>query len=99
MEAAYILHLNQNSPSKLAVGLNQKKLLFLQGERDYQVPKSELFLWQNALKNNPNASFELYPKLNHLGLEGDKASVPSEYEVAGNIPEYVIKRIARFVLY
>lgn len=99
LEAAYIVHLNQNSPSKLVGGLNQKKLLFLQGERDYQVPKSELVLWQNALKNNPNASFELYPKLNHLGLEGDKASVPSEYEVPGNLPEYFIKRIARFVLY
>lgn len=99
LELAYILHLNQNSPSKLIGGLNQKKLLFIQGERDYQVPKSELFLWQNALKNNPNASFELYPKLNHLGLEGDKPSEPSEYEVPGNLPEYFIKRIARFVLY
>jgi dienelactone hydrolase len=99
MEAAYLLYLNQNAPRKLASGLNPKKLLFIQGERDYQVPKSELILWQNALKNNPNASFELYPKLNHLGLEGDKASEPSEYEVPGNLPEYLIKRIARFVLY
>jgi dienelactone hydrolase len=99
LNAAYLLHLESNSPAKLISKVQNKPLLFIQGGRDYQVRPSEMELWQKALAKNPKAIFELYPKLNHLGLEGEGVSLPEEYNLAGNVPEEVILRIARFVLY
>ncbi|OYU96986.1 MAG: hypothetical protein CFE21_01470 [Bacteroidetes bacterium B1(2017)] len=99
ISAAYLMYLNQNSPQKLSLNLNQKKVLFIQGGRDYQVPPSELEKWKQALKANTQADFEVYPVLNHLGLEGKGKSKPEEYESPGNVPEEVINRMVRFVLY
>jgi dienelactone hydrolase len=99
LTAAYLIHLNENCPEKLSAYINNKRLLFVQGGRDYQVPPSEMDKWKLALKNNTQADFALFPKLNHIGLEGKGISKPSEYEVQGNVPEEVILKITRFVLY
>jgi len=74
------------------------KILILQGERDYQVTMEDFQLWKNVLKNNSRVSFISYPKLNHLFLEGEGPSYPSEYQVQGYIPDYVIKDIADWIL-
>jgi len=98
ISAKYLLHLNENGPAQLISGLNQKPILVLQGERDYQVPSSELLLWRQGLKDNSQAEFELFPLLNHLGLEGKGKSLPAEYQIRGNLPQYLIRRISGFVL-
>ena len=43
-------------------------------------------------------SVQKYPKLNHFFTEGDgELSLPSEYEIPANVPEYVIQDIITWV--
>ena len=71
-------------------------MLFLQGERDYQVPMIDYRLWRQLLGERSNVTFRSYPKLNHLFLEGDGDSTPLEYSIEGHVPQYVALDIARF---
>ncbi len=76
----------------------EKPILVLQGERDYQVsPKTDYEGWKKAFEGKSNAEFKLYPKLNHMYMEGEGQSTPVEYYVNGNIPQYVINDIAGFI--
>ncbi|PES25360.1 alpha/beta hydrolase [Bacillus anthracis] len=77
----------------------KEPLLILQGARDYQVTvKNEYTKWQEGLSNRRNVQFNEYPKLNHFFTEGDgELSLPSEYEIPANIPEYVIQDIIKWV--
>jgi triacylglycerol esterase/lipase EstA (alpha/beta hydrolase family) len=97
LTASYLVHLNDNSPEKLNSYINKKRVLFIQGGRDYQVPPSELDKWKLAMKGNTQAEYALFPKLNHIGLEGKGISKPSEYDVPGNVPEEVVLRIVKFI--
>lgn len=73
-------------------------ILVLQGERDYQVSAQKDFeAWKKAFGGNPNAEFKLYPKLNHMYTEGVGDSLPDEYYVSKNIPQYVINDISSFI--
>lgn len=75
-----------------------KPILVLQGERDYQVsPKTDYEGWKKAFEGKSNVQFKLYPKLNHMYMEGEGQSTPVEYYVNGNIPQYVINDIAGFI--
>lgn len=75
-----------------------KPMLVLQGERDYQVSvKIDFEGWKKALSGNQQAEFKLYPKLNHMYTEGEGDSLPKEYYVSANIPQYVIDDISAFV--
>lgn len=73
-------------------------ILIMQGLRDYQVTPREYKIWQHKLHKKNNVSFKSYAKLNHLFLEGKGTSYPGEYEIQGNIPQYVISDIAQWVL-
>ncbi|COG44981.1 Predicted dienelactone hydrolase [Streptococcus pneumoniae] len=77
----------------------KEPLLILQGARDYQVTvKDEYTKWQKGLSNRGNVQFKKYPKLNHFFTEGDgELSLPSEYEIPANVPEYVIQDIITWV--
>ncbi|PFE27498.1 alpha/beta hydrolase [Bacillus anthracis] len=77
----------------------KEPLLILQGSRDYQVTvKNEYTKWQEGLSNRRNVQFNEYPKLNHFFTEGDgELSLPSEYEIPANVPEYVIQDIIKWV--
>jgi hypothetical protein len=82
------------------VAKTQKEpLLILQGARDYQVTKKDEFTrWQEGLSHRNNVQFKEYPKLNHVFTEGEgELSLPSEYEVPKNVPEYVIHDIVKWV--
>ncbi|MDC2865351.1 alpha/beta hydrolase family protein [Bacillus sp. BP-3] len=77
----------------------KEPLLILQGARDYQVTvKNEYTKWKERLSNRRNVQFKEYPKLNHFFTEGDgELSLPSEYEIPANVPEYVIQDIITWV--
>ncbi|PFU52477.1 alpha/beta hydrolase [Bacillus thuringiensis] len=77
----------------------KEPLLILQGARDYQVTvKEDYTKWQEGLSNRGNVQFKEYPKLNHFFTEGDgELSLPSEYEIPANVPEYVIQDIIKWV--
>lgn len=72
-------------------------VLILNGERDYQVMPKEFAEWQKQLEGHKNISFKLYPKLNHLFLEGEGKPGPAEYEHPGHVPQYVIDDLVKFI--
>lgn len=74
-------------------------LFILQGARDYQVTKQEEFSrWQEGLSHRSNVTFKEYPKLNYAFTEGEGSlSLPSEYMIPANVPEYVIEDIAKWI--
>lgn len=88
-----VLNYNQAATAK---GL-KIPVLIMNGARDYQVPEKEFNAWKKELAGKPNVQFMLYPKLNHLFLEGDRRSEPAEYELPGHIPQYVIDDLAKFI--
>ena len=73
-------------------------ILILQGERDYQVTMKDFHIWEETLVDNKKAKFISYPRLNHLFMEGEGPSYPSEYMVEGHIPDYVIRDIVEWIL-
>ncbi|MBN1569441.1 MAG: dienelactone hydrolase family protein [Acidobacteria bacterium] len=75
----------------------RRPILILQGERDYQVTMNEFELWKSGLQDYEDVTFKSYPKLNHLFLEGEGKSLPSEYDKPGHIPDYVSADIADYV--
>lgn len=73
-------------------------ILVLQGERDYQVLETKDFeSWKTALKGRSNAAFKLFPKLNHLFIEGEGKSSPQEYMIEGHVMEDVVNTIAQWI--
>ncbi len=92
----YWLDLRDSYPPDAAKSLKQR-LLFLQGERDYQVTMADFQNWQKALAGKTNVEFKSYPKLNHLFLEGEGKSAPAEYQTAGHVAAYVIDDLVNWM--
>ena len=65
-------------------------IYILHGERDYQIPMTDYNLWKKELADKKNVQIKLYPKLNHMFQEGEKKSVPDDYDKQANVPQYVI---------
>jgi fermentation-respiration switch protein FrsA (DUF1100 family) len=70
-------------------------MLFLQGEKDYQVTMKDFNLWKSALSGKKNAQFISYPGFYHLFMPGE--GKPQDYEKPGNISEQVIADIAKWI--
>ena len=94
--ASYWLDLRGYDPPADAAKLKMR-LLVLQGERDYQVTVADFEKWKAALAGRANATFKLYPALNHLFLAGTGPSLPPEYSVPGHVPADVIRDIADWI--
>ncbi len=92
----YWIDLKNYNPVETVKKLNIP-VLILQGERDYQVTLDDFNGWKRELSSLNNFEFKLYPKLNHLFMEGEGKSTPEEYNKEGHIPEYVIKDIADWI--
>ncbi len=96
MPASYWKDLNDYHQLEVAKSLTCP-ILILQGERDYQVTMEDFALWKKALDQNTNVTFQSFPNLNHLYMEGKGKSIPSEYSQVGTIPAYVTKDIADWI--
>lgn len=94
---AYWLDLHAHDPVAEAKLLKQP-LLILQGGRDYQVTVAQFEDWKKGLAGSTNATFKLYPDLNHLFISGEGKSAPQEYEKEGHVAEEVVSDIASWVL-
>jgi len=94
---AYLLDLKGYDPLAAAKRL-AIPMLFLQGERDFQVTMTDFDLWKTALGGRSNATFRTYPALNHLFLAGEGKSSPAEYRVAGNVSAEAVSGIANWLL-
>jgi hypothetical protein len=94
---AYLLDLKGYDPLAAAKRL-AIPMLFLQGERDFQVTMKDFDLWKSALGGRSNATFLTYPALNHLFMAGEGKSTPAEYRVAGNVSAEAVSGIANWLL-
>jgi hypothetical protein len=93
----YWLDLQGYNPPEVAKKLKQP-ILILQGKRDYQVTMNDFQRWKEALASQKDVEFKVYPKLNHLFMEGEGKSTPREYyEKPGNVAEIVIDDIANWI--
>jgi hypothetical protein len=73
-------------------------LLFLQGDRDYQVTVAQdLDVWLKGLKGRPGVTVVQFPKADHLFLDGSGPPTPADYEKPGHIDPKVIAAIAAWV--
>jgi dienelactone hydrolase len=96
VHAAYWLDLRDYDPAEMARSLKQP-MLILQGQRDYQVTMEDFDGWKRALSSREDVQFKLYPKCNHLFVEGEGQSTPAEYQEPGNVAETVIDDIAKWI--
>ncbi|MGZ5515257.1 MAG: alpha/beta fold hydrolase, partial [Candidatus Aminicenantales bacterium] len=94
---AYWLDVRGYDPAETAKAV-RKPMLFLQGQRDYQVQTADLENWKKALGGRKDVEFHLYPKLNHLFYEGEGIITPLEYmQKHGSVAPYVIDDIANWI--
>lgn len=73
-----------------------KPTLVLNGSRDYQVPPSEVELWEDVL--DPTITeLHVIDGVNHLMIRGEGDPNPSEYYEPGHVDEEVINLIVDFL--
>ena len=94
--AEYWLDLRGYNPPAVAKEL-EHPMLILQAERDYQVTMACFEGWRKELGARQNVQMKVYPKLNHLFIEGEGRSTPSEYANGGNVAEEVVVDIAAWI--
>ncbi len=92
----YWLDLRAYHPAELAQR-ETRPMLFLQGERDYQVTMEDFRVWEKSLSGRPNVVFKSYKKLNHLFISGQGRSTPDEYATAGHVDGSVVADIAQWI--
>ncbi len=94
---SYWLDLRGYDPPAVAAALDVP-MLILQGARDYQVTTDDFDNWKKALGGKSAVEFRLYPKLNHLFMEGRGFPTPDEYtRVHASVAPYVLDDIATFI--
>jgi dienelactone hydrolase len=96
MSAAWWRSMSAHDPIATARGLAMP-MLVLHGGRDYQVTADDFEGWRTGLAGRDDVVFRLYPRLNHLFLDGDAPSMPSEYLKAGHVDEAPIADIAAWI--
>ncbi|MFI5221249.1 MAG: DUF3887 domain-containing protein [Bacteroidia bacterium] len=72
-------------------------IFILQGERDFEITVKDFDLWKKNLAGKKNVSFKLYPKLNHLFMEGVGRPGREEYAVKANVPEYLVNDLVEWI--
>jgi dienelactone hydrolase len=73
-------------------------MLFLQGERDYQVTKDvDWEEWKKTLGEGKNTTYKIYPELNHLFMTGSTPPSPKDYETPSHVDEQVVRDIAAWI--
>ena len=95
--ASYWLSLQDYDPVAAAKKISAP-MLFLNGDRDYQVPLSEMKQYQDGLEGMKNASFMEIPGCNHIFLKGEGTPTSQEYYVPGTVDPLVIDAVADFIL-
>ncbi|MBN2746732.1 MAG: alpha/beta fold hydrolase [Bacteroidales bacterium] len=76
----------------------QIPVYILQGERDYQVTMDSFEQWKKLADGKKNMEFKSYPELNHIFHQGSGLSYPEEYQVSGNLPDYLTSDISLWIL-
>lgn len=96
LPSAWLLDVKNYDPASDAAKLTIP-MLFLQGERDFQIGIKDFTRWKSALNGHANATFQSYADLNHLFMSGKGRSLPAEYATPSNVSEAVIADIAKWI--
>jgi dienelactone hydrolase len=72
-------------------------MLFLQGDRDFQVTAKDLALWKAGLGGRKDVTFRTYPTLNHLFVAGEGPGTEAEYRKPGHVAPEVLDEIAKWM--
>src|ERR1700722_15513068 len=73
-------------------------LLFLQGDRDYQVTVvNDLDVWLRGLRERPGVTVARFPAADHLFLDGTGPATPLDYQQPGHVDPAVIATIASWI--
>ena len=73
-------------------------LLFLQGDRDYQVTvMNDLDVWLRGLEGRQGVTFAQFPKDDHLFFSGSGAPTPLEYTEPSHVDPKVIAAMASWI--
>lgn len=94
--ATYWLDLRGYDPPEAAKRLD-RRMLILQGERDYMVTLANFVRWQAALGGRPNVRFKTYASLNHFFIAGTGTPSPADFDVPGHVPSEVAGDIAAWI--
>ncbi|MFA6870652.1 MAG: alpha/beta fold hydrolase [Bacteroidaceae bacterium] len=93
---SYWKDLHAYHPGQVAKSLTIP-LLFLNGERDYQVPIAEQEKWKRALVSKPNCTYVKFRLLNHLFMPSTLPPSPKEYSKPSKVATGVIKTISTWI--
>jgi uncharacterized protein len=89
-----ILHYNEIATARSIA----QPLLFLQGDRDYQVTvPNDLDAWLHGLQGRSGVTVVQFPKADHLFLDGSGPPTPVEYEKPGHVDPGLTPAIASWV--
>jgi alpha-beta hydrolase superfamily lysophospholipase len=95
---SYFLSLRDYHPIQVAARMDLP-MLFVQGDRDYQVSAERDFKpWKEGLSKKKNATFHLYPGLNHLLIAGEGPPSPKDYAQVSHLDAQVVDLIATWIL-
>ena len=73
-------------------------LLFLQGDRDYQVTvANDLDVWLDGLRGRAGVTVVQFPDADHLFLDGSGPPTPLDYQKAGHVDPAVIATMASWI--
>ena len=72
-------------------------ILILQGARDIQVVDADWQRWRTSFDGDRKATLKLYERLNHLGIAGDGAGSPAEYNIPGHVDPQLIDDVAAWI--
>lgn len=93
---AYWYDLKDYNPVQLATTIEQP-MLFLHGERDYQVSISNWDEWKNGLSTKENAVFISYEKINHNLMTGEGKPSPEEYKIENSVSTVLMDDMIDFI--
>ncbi|MFC6839869.1 hypothetical protein [Xanthomonas theicola] len=96
LPAAYWRAFHKIDPVAAVLAL-QQPVLWLQGERDFQVTAPDWQRWQQALGKDPRAPLHRYAQLNHLGIAGSGAAMPAEHGQPGHVDPQLIADTAQWI--
>jgi hypothetical protein len=96
LPVAYLLDLKSYNPVTEMRTLSMP-VMYLQGERDFQVTIKDFVIWKSGLAGRKATTFRTYPALNHLFMAGQGKPSPTEYRVPGNVAAQVVSDIAAWL--
>jgi len=94
--AAYWIDLNNYDQVATAKRI-KNRILILQGGHDFQVSVQDFNIWRTTLAANKNASFKLYPDLNHLLSSQKEKGTGVQYRTPANVSPDLINDISLWI--